>query len=211
MKSPLPTSADDSAQNPIRSLVIVEPSENPLTLLDGAASPTGDAAHDVGQARNLPITRLTQLKHGGFDLPLPMSPEDCTPEWLTCMLNESYMQVLPPDGSVVVSAVKLEEVIVASSSGEGQKDGGGMSGSNLVRLHLTYSPKKPVRAPETLMFKFTNMRGSEAWLFNLIFINAGFRFEDTLRAEVSCYSNLFPSMRAAGDHITPPTYLYIFV
>ena len=119
-----------------------------------AGSASGVAA---AKALQLKPSVWQELKDKG--LAVPKSPADCTPAWVTKMFQNSYQKILPADGSVTVSNVRPEDMMVTVLDGSQKKDGGGISGSNLVKLHLTYSPSKPAGAPDTVVFKFTDMRG----------------------------------------------------
>jgi hypothetical protein len=74
---------------------------------------------------------------------VPIIPSEATSAWFSAALAL-------PDGTQVVSA-KVQPLLGTNVAGKVLEDGGGISGSHLVRIRLEY--KGPCPGPESIVYK----------------------------------------------------------
>jgi len=145
----------------------------------------------------------------------PSSPEDITPQWLSTHAKLDATAVKVPKGGVKpargrISRVSITPVTAEVYDGTVKSDGGGMSGSSLVRIHLYFEgfPADTTPPPKSLILKLSNFKkirllfqDRQLWFF----AGAGPCQWEAMLAEAAFFSHQRELADAAGVRL-PTTY-----
>lgn len=126
-------------------------------------------------------------------LPVPCHREAMTAAWLTHALRSTG--VIGPQTRVI--ACTQHPVVAATVSGDTREDGGGISGSQIVRLRLTYDGGT---GPAQLIAKFGNWQDKHQmppWPLKtrLLQVVGHMRLEEQFRNEVTFFQHIRPHLR----------------
>ena len=141
------------------------PAFGPSILAVGTRSPRIFRVWDLGLAPPGSTRGLHMgARHSRGSDACPSSPEDITPQWLSKHAKLDATAVKVPEGGAKprgrVSRVSVTPVTAEVYDGTMKSDGGGMSGSSLVRIHLYFEGLQPdaTPPPKSLILKLSNFK-----------------------------------------------------
>ncbi|WP_089945605.1 phosphotransferase [Candidatus Entotheonella palauensis] len=122
--------------------------------------------------------------------PVPAGLHDFTPVWLTAALQSSG--TIGAGTRVVVC--QPQPLVAFALSGEAREDGGGLSGPQIVRLHLTYEGGP---GPAQIVLKFGNWSDKRQmptwpWKIRLVQVLGHMWLEDQFRSEIQFFQKIQP-------------------
>ena len=134
---------------------------------------------------------------------VPAHPHGITPAWLTGALRSTGVI----SQATRVTACAQHPVVALTLSGTARADGGGISGSQIVRLVLTYDGGT---GPVQIIAKCANWQDKHqmpAWPLKsrLIQVLGHMRLEENFRREVTFFQHIRPHLR--GRRL--PTIYYV--